>query len=448
LCAIIGTLAAWCVERTDLPGRRIWAVLVVVPFAIPDFVVCFGWASLTTWIQGFQGAVVVMTLAVYPLVYLPVAASLRAADPDQEDVARSLGISRIRTFFRITVGQARGAILGGCLLVALVLLAEYGAFEILGYRTFTTEIFTESQVSFDLPAASALVLVLILLGLVVLGAEAMTRGKGRIARIGPQVQRVTKPHRLGKATVPVLLGFVALVGLALGVPVGSCVYWTFEGGPHALTGVSMASATWHTALYSGTAAALATLMALPISLLAVRNSGGVVRILERSTYLVLAMPGIVIAFALSYFTERHADGFLYQSAPLLIVAYAILFFPLALVGVKASVAHAPVGLEEVARSLGQGRIAVLRRVTLPLIAPGLAASFCLVLLAAVTELTATLILVPTGVQTLATQFWAYQQNLSYGQAAPFALMIIAVAAVPSYILGRYFDRLPARAGGA
>ena len=86
------------------------------------------------------------------------------------------------------------------------------------------------------------------------------------------------------------------------------------------------------------------------------------------------------------------------------------------------------------------------RVTLPLIGPGLAAAFCLVFLACATELTATLVLVPTGVQTLATQFWAYQQNLSYGQAAPFALVIIAIAAVPSYILARYFDRLPGRTG--
>ncbi len=444
LCAVIGTLAAWCVERTDLPGRRVWAVLVVVPFAIPDFVVSFGWASLSTWVHGFRGAVLVMTLAVYPLVYLPVAASLRGADPDQEDVARSLGSSRMSTFFRITLRQARSAILGGCLLVALVMLAEYGAFEILGYQTFTTEIFTEFQELFNVPASCALVFVLVLLGLVVLGAEAMTRDKGRVSRLGPQVQRVTHRHRLGKATVPVLFAFFALVGLALGVPVGSCLYWTFEGGAHALTGVSIASATWHTALYSGSAAALATLMALPVALLAVRNPGRSVHMLERSTYLVLAMPGIVIAFALSYFTERYAS-FLYQSAPLLILAYAILFFPLALVGVKASVAHAPVGLEEVARSLGLTRFAVLRRVTLPLIGPGLAAAFSLVLLAAVTELTATLILVPTGVQTLATQFWAYQQNLSYGQAAPFALVIIAIAAVPSYVLGRYFDRLPARA---
>ena len=153
----------------------------------------------------------------------------------------------------------------------------------------------------------------------------------------------------------------------------------------------------------------------------------------------------MVAFALSYFSEQYAAHFLYLSAPLLILAYAILFFPLALVGVKASVAHAPAELEEVARSLGQGRLTVLRRVTLPLIGPGLAAAFCLVLLAGVTELTATLLLVPNGVQTLSTQFWAYQQNLSYGQAAPFALMIIGIAAVPSYILGRFFDRLPAKA---
>lgn len=445
LCAVIGTLTAWCVERTDLPGRRVWAVLVVVPFAIPDFVVSFGWASLSTWVQGFRGAVLVMTLAVYPLVYLPVAASLRSADPVQEEVARSLGLGRLRTFLRVTLGQARGAILGGCVLVALVLLAEYGAFEILGYQTFTTEIFTEFQVSFNVPTASALSLVLVLLSVVVLGGDIAARGKGRVVRSGPLAQRATQRHRLGRAKFPVLVGFVVLVGLALGVPIGSSVYWMFEGGAHALGGVSILSAGWHTALYSGVAAGLATLLALPVALLAVRHGGRGGRLLERSTYLVLSMPGLVIALALSYFTVHYADSFGYQSAPLLIVAYAIMFFPLALVGVRASVAYAPVSLEEVARSLGQGRLTVFRKVTLPLVGPGLAAAFCLVFLAAVTELTATLILVPNGVQTLATQFWAYQQNLSYGQAAPFALVIIAIAAAPSYVLSRWFDRLPTRA---
>jgi iron(III) transport system permease protein len=443
LCATLGTAAAWLVEKTDLPWRRLWAVLVVVPLAIPDFVVSFGWSSLWTWVQGFRGAVLVMTLAVYPLVYLPVAASFRNADPAQEEVARSLGVGRLETFWRVTLRQARGAILGGCLLVALVILSEYGAFEILSYQTFTTEIFTEFGISFNIPAAAALSLVLVLISVLVLGGEAAAQ-RGRISRSGALAQRVTERHRLGWWRLPALAFMLALVALALGVPVYSSIHWILQSQNTGLTGVSLLDAAWHTAAYGACAAALATVMAVPVAVLAIRHQGTVYRLLERSTYLVLAMPGLVIALALSYFAEHDAGGFLYQSAPLLVLAYAILFFPLALVGVRASLAQAPPALEELGRSLGVGRGAVLVRVTLPLIAPGLMAAFCLVFLSAVTELTATLILIPTGVQTLATQFWSYQQNLAYGQAAPFALAIIVIAAVPSALLGRFFDRTGAR----
>jgi iron(III) transport system permease protein len=446
LCAVIGTLSAYCVERTDLPFRHVWAVLVVIPFAIPDFVVSFGWSSLSTWVAGYQGAVLVMTLAVYPLVYLPVAASLRGADTAQEEIARSLGASRLSTFFRITLGQARRAILGGCLLVALVILAEYGAFEILGYQTFTTEIFSEFSQGFDTASACALSLVLVALSLVVMVGESSLRGAGHVARSGPGAQRILTRRPLGKMKMPVLLAFVVLVGAALGVPIGSSIYWMFEGGAHAIGGTSMVSAALYTAGYSAAAALVATLMALPVALLVVRRPTRLHSLLTRTTFLVLAMPGLVVALALSYFSEQHANSFGYQSAPLLIFAYALMFFPLALVGVRASVAQAPVALEEVAGSLGVKRHQVLLRVTLPLVAPGLGAAFCLVFLSAVTELTATLILIPTGVQTLATQFWSYQQNLSYGQAAPFALLIIAIAALPAYLLGRFFDRLPVRQG--
>jgi iron(III) transport system permease protein len=447
-CAVIGTAAAWCVERTDLPGRRVWAVLVVVPLAIPDFVVSFGWSSLWTWVQGFRGAVIVMTFAVYPLVYLPVAASLRGVDPGQEEVARSLGSGRVRTFVRITLGQAKGAILGGCLLVALVLLAEYGAFEILGYQTFTTEIFYELH-AYSFTASCALSLVLVLLGLLVLAGEGMLRGRGRVSRSGPMTQRINAPLRLGWARWPVLALFAALVLLALGVPVASALYWMAVGQPAALSGganVSLLDAAGHTAFYGGAAGVLATVMAFPVALLAIRHSGRMRHLLERSTYLVLGMPGVVIAFALSYFTERYAAGFGYGTWMLLIACYAIMFFPLALVGVKASLVRAPVSLDEMARSLGQRRLAVLFRVTARLAGPGLVAAFCLVFLSVVTELTATLLLIPTGTQTLATQFWSYETNLSYSQAAPFALVMIVVAAVPSYVLGRFFNR-PAHAQG-
>ncbi len=448
LCAIIGTLAAYCVERTDLPGRHVWAALVVIPFAIPDFVVSFGWSSLSTWVTGYRGAVLVMTLAVYPLVYLPVAASLRSADAGHEEIARSLGASRIGTFFRVTLGQARRAILGGCLLVALVILAEYGAFEILGYPTFTTEIFSEFSVGFDTASACALSLVLVVLSLIVMVGESSLRGAPSVSRSGLGVPRTATRRPLGRMRVPTIAAFTVLVGAALGVPVGSLVYWMFEGGAHLIGGESLVGATLYTVAYSASAALVATLMALPVALLVVRYPTKLHRLLTRTTFLVLAMPGLVVALALSYFSEQHADGFLYQSAPMLIFAYALMFFPLALVGVRASVVQAPPALEEVAGSLGVRRGRVLLRVTLPLIAPGLGAAFCLVFLSAVTELTATLILIPTGVQTLATQFWSYQQNLSYAQAAPFALLIIVIAAVPAYLLGRFFDRLPVRSGPA
>ena len=202
----------------------------------------------------------------------------------------------------------------------------------------------------------------------------------------------------------------------------------------------MLNAAWHTAAYGVFAGVIDTLAALPVALLAIRHTGRARRFLERSTYLVLAMPGVVIGFALAYFTERYAGSAGYQTAPLLVICYAIMFFPLALVGVKAAIARAPAGLDEMARSLGLGRLATLRRVTLRLAGPGLVAAFCLVFLSVVTELTATLLLIPTGMQTLATQFWQYQTDGSYAQAAPFALVMIAIAAVPSYVLGRFFDR--------
>jgi iron(III) transport system permease protein len=447
LCTVIGTLTAWCVERTDLPGRRMWAVLLVIPFAIPDLVVSFGWVRLTTAVHGFQGAALIMTLTLYPLVYLFVAASLRSSDPGLEEAARSLGLGRIRTFLRVTLVQSRGAILGSCVVVALIVLAEYGAFEDLGFQTFTTQIFAEFNVSFNVPGACATTFVLLLLAVAILGGDIIVQGKGGVLRTGRLAQREVPRQHLGRATVPVLAALVLLVVLALGVPIGESVYLMFEGGTPAFAGGSIVAATVHTVLYSGIAAAIATVMAIPVALLAVRYRWFGVRILERSTFVVLALPGLIVALSFSFYSERFLHGFAYQTSPMVVLAYVMLFFPLALVGVRASTAYASPGLEESARSLGKGRLVVFTRVTLPLLAPGLATGFCLVFLAAVTELTATLVLVPTGVQTLATQFWAYEENLSYGQAAPYALVMIAVVLGPAYVLARHFQRLPRRATG-
>ena len=116
-----------------------------------------------------------------------------------------MALVRIKTFFRITLGQAKVAILGGCLLVVMVMLAEYGAFNILGYQTFTTEIFTEFQQLFDIASACALSLVLVALSLLVLGADAAGRRRGRVSRASRTAQRAVPLHRLGLWTAPVLV---------------------------------------------------------------------------------------------------------------------------------------------------------------------------------------------------------------------------------------------------
>lgn len=442
VCAVLGTAAAWVIERTALPGRRVWAVLVVLPVAIPDFVVGYAWHSIAPAVQGLPGATLVMSLALYPLVYLPVAAALRRADPAEEEVARSLGLGPVRTFVSVTLRQVRPAISGGCLVVCLALLAEYGAFEIVRFQTFTTTIFAQLQLGFDPAGASGLSIVLVLIGMAVLAGEAGVSTRGRLSRVAGQAGPVAARRRLAPLqTAGSLLGMATLAGAGLGVPVGTLGYWMAASHATTVPGASLWTALGHTAGYSAAAALIATIAALPIALLSVRFRSPAVMLLERSTYLVQSLPGIVVALALVFFARHYAIG-LYQRAPLLIAAYAVLFFPLALISVRTSVAQAPRRLEEVARSLGRPPASVLLRVTLPLVAPGLAAGFCLVFLSAVTELTATLLLVPTGVSTLATQFWAYQTNTSYGAAAPYAVALVALAAVPGYLLTTWFDRRP------
>jgi iron(III) transport system permease protein len=433
--AVLGVATAWCTERTRLPARRLWTVLLVLPVAIPDDVVGYAWHSLFPKMSGLAAATLVMALGTYPLVYLPVAAALRRADPEMEDTAHSLGVGRLSTFARVTLPLIRTAVVGGCVLVALTTISEYGTFEIVRYQTFTTEIFTEFQ--FDSRAASALSVPLVCLALLVLSVDGILPSRNT-TRIAPS--RAVTRIRLGWASAPILFALGVLLTVAIGFPIGTVVYWMVQSEHTTLpVAATLGQATWNSFIYSVLGAAAAVTLALPVALMTFRYSSAARRWLQRGTYIPLALPGVVVALSLVFFATRYAYG-LYQTSALLIFAYAIMHFPLALVCIRASVAQAPARLADVGRSLGRGSFAVFMRVTLPLLAPGLFAGFCLVFLFAVTELTATLLLAPIGVQTLATQFWAYQSEVAYGAAAPYALVIIALAALPAAILALWFDR--------
>jgi iron(III) transport system permease protein len=433
--AVIGTAVAWCTERTALPARRLWTVLLVLPVAIPDFVVGYAWHSISPTMNELLGATLVMTLGTYPLVYLPVAAALRRADPTMQDIAHSLGAGRISTFFRVTLPLIRTALLGGCVLVVLTVISEFGAFEILRYQTFTTEIFTEFQ--FDAQAAGALAVPLVLLGLLVLAIDAVIPRRP----VTPVSGYRPGPGRSSRWTsVAMSASLGALVTLGVGVPIGTLAYWMVQSQHTTLpAAATLASATWTTLRYSASGAAIAVVAAVPVAMMTFRRTTGPRIVIERTTYVTQAVPGVVIALSLVFFATRYAFR-LYHTSTLLVVAYAILHFPLALVCVKTSVAQAPPALADVGRSMGKGPVTVFWRVILPLLGPGILAGFCLVFLTAVTELTATLVLAPIGVETLATQFWAYQSEVAYGAAAPYALVIVGLAAIPGALLGLWFDR--------
>jgi iron(III) transport system permease protein len=438
LSSVIGVGAAWCLERTDVPLRRLLTLLVVLPIGVPEFVNSFGWVSLEPSVHGLRGALLVTTLSYYPFVFLPAAAALRGADPALEETARNLGLGPWRCFWRVTLPGLRLAVLGGCLIIALHLLAEYGAFATLRFPTFATEIFVEYQIGFDGATAAVLSLVLVAISVLFLSGELRLQGRARYARIGSGVARSRSRIELGRATPLALALLAALVGLSLGVPGTAIGYWLVQGSSTTLPSASIVGAATTTFGLALAAALLTTLLALPVAVLAVRHRGGLSLTLERSAFLARALPGVVVALAFVTFSIRLALP-LYQTSTLLVLAYAVLFLPLALVALRASLVQAPPRYEEVARSLGQRPLSAFRRVTLPLIAPGLGAAGALVFLSVATELTATLILRPTGSETLATQFWVYTSALAYGAAAPYALLMVLISAGPTYLLLRQLD---------
>jgi iron(III) transport system permease protein len=428
---VLGFGAAYLVERTDIPARRAWTVALAMPLAVPEFVHGYCWVSLFPSVQGYWGAVLVMTSSLYPLVFLPVAATLRRSDAAAEEVARSLGHGRWATLWRVTLPQTRPALAGGALLVSLYLLGEYGAFAMLRFTTFATAIYTEYETAFDTESASVLTLVLVALALLVVCLDARAARRGRVVREGGTA-RPCAPQPLGRWKALATAVLASVTAVTLGVPVYALVYWTARGNSSTLPSTSILSATAATLGYALAAATLATAAAVPVALYAWRRATRLAQAVERAVYLTRALPGIAVALAVVFFAIRYAPA-AYQQPPMLVVGYAVLFFPLALTAVRASLAQVPHGVEDAARSLGVRPLAVLARVTLPLILPGLGAAFAMVALTASTELTATLLLRPTGTETLATQFWAYTTDLSWGAAAPYAAVMTALS-IPAVVL--------------
>jgi len=450
----IGVPLAWLTTRTDLPLRRFWAVVVALPLVIPSYVGALalmaslgprgmvqGWLESLFGIErlpdigGFPGAFIALTLFTYPYVYLLVAAGIKGLDPSLEEAARSLGRTPWQTFREVTLPLLRPSIAAGGLLVALYTLHDFGAVSLMRYQAFTQAIYLQYKGAFDRTPAAILSLMLIALAVVALWAERRARGRARYYKSHSGAKRPLAPLRLGRWKWPALAFCTSVALAAFVVPVGVLVFWLVRGGGDATVGAEALTAVGGSVSASALAGGFAVLAALPVALIAARHPGRVTSFTEKLSYSGYSLPGIVVALAFVFFAANFTPA-LYQTLPLVVIAYVVLFLPQASEPLKASLLQVGPRIEEAGRVLGKGRTRVFMSLVAPLIRRGAGTGFALVFLTAMKELPATLLLRPTGFETLATRVWTSASVGLFAQAALPALLLILVCSLPLYILAR------------
>jgi iron(III) transport system permease protein len=438
----IGGGAAWLLERTDVPFNRVLGVAAALPLAVPSYVAGLaivsafgprGTVARFPGLIGFWGAALALVLTTYPYVLLVTRAALRSADPTLESAARSLGLGRSEVLRRAQLPQMRAALAASSLLSALYVLSDFGAVTIFRYPTLTRGIFVQYRSSFDRSVAALMALVLVGLTVAFIVGERLARGP--VAPPRTQAPRPADRLRLGRWRFPATAALLVPALVGVGVPVSIAVGWAGSGsvrsgGPEVLTRAAATSLS-----LSAVAALAAVALCLPVAVDTIRRPGWVSRLIESAAVAGYALPGLVVALSLVFLAARGLP-FAYQTLGLVVAAYVIRFLPEALAAARASLAAVNPTLAEASRTLGAPRWATSRRVSLPLVRGGLAAGGALVFLTAMKELPATLLLRPAGVDTLAVRVWTGASEGFYGQAAPAALLLLAISALALFVVGR------------
>ncbi len=333
----------------------------------------------------------------------------------------------------VVAPQLAPAVGAGALLVALYVLSDFGAVAIMRFDSFTRAIYVSYRSSFDRTGAASLATLLVLVTLVVIWLEGRARRSGALHRTAPGSARAAAEIPLGRWRSPALTLCGVVVGLSLVLPVGMLALWTTRSVAGEIEWGELAGAAGNSLLAAGLAAGVAALCAVPVALLAARHPGRTARTLEGAAYAGHALPGVVVALALVFFTARMLEG-LYQTLATLVAALVILFLPQALGSTRAALLQVPPRLEEAARSLGRSPLRTFATVTAPLAGGGVLAGGALVFLTAVKELPATLVLAPIGFDTLAAEVWRTTSVGFYERGAMPSLVLLAVSAVPLAVM--------------
>jgi iron(III) transport system permease protein len=431
--AILGVFTAAGLYFLNLPFKSWLIIPAVAPLAIPSYVFTYTWIAFVPGFSGFFAAVFILVLTTLPYVTLACLAGLLRVDASQIEVARSLGVSYPKTFFKVVIPQIRGHLSGGLLLAGLYSMSDFGAVSLLNVETLTVTIQNMYRASYDRTSAAVISLVLIVLStLFVFGDEISKRRQQRNGSIKTTSTKVVLINQASyKLATLLMISIYATLSILIPVYV---LLSRFISNSVSINWQSLLQASLSTVTVALLGALLAFVLSIPLGILFSERSTVFSRMTNRVILITHALPGVVIGLALVSFGSKL--GVIYQSTFLLAFAYALLFLAKSIAAMSGSLTQVPTGAKEVAATLGLNRWAVLKKVTAPIAAPGIALGTVLVFLTAMKELPATLMLRPTGYETLATQIWSYAAINRFNEAAPYALILILIAAIPTFILSR------------
>jgi iron(III) transport system permease protein len=445
---LIAVPLAWLTSRSDLPWRRGWTVLSVLPLVIPSYIGAYLFVSALgprgelqsllgvesfPSIYGFAGAWIVLSLFTFPLVLLPVRAAMKRLDPNLEDAASGMGRSQLEIARTVILPQLIPAIGAGALLVSLYALADFGAVSILRFDSFTRVIYQSYRASFDRTGAAALAGVLVVVMLLLLLVESRVRRSRSYHRVGPGSIRPAHPVTLGRWRWPAV-GFCAFVALfSFALPVGMLAYWSAQSVAGSTDWQQVLTAAANSILLAALTASVAALAALPVAWLGARAPGRLSRVVDTLTTTGYALPGIVVALAIVFIGIRLVP-FLYQTLPMTVIAMVIVCLPLAITATRAAVLQLPPRLEEAARGSGRSPLGVLATIGIPLTRAGILAGAALVFVAAIKELPVVVLLSPIEFSTLPLVIWQESTRAFFESGAIPALVLLLVTAPGVWLL--------------
>jgi iron(III) transport system permease protein len=472
LSLLIGTAAAWIVTMFRFPGRVVADRLLVLPLAMPVYIVAyayvelldfagpvqtaaratFGADSLLTWllpnIRSMPGAIALFAAVLYPYVYLTARSSFIQQSVCALEVARTLGRSASGSFFSVALPMARPALVAGVALVIMECLNDLGAVQYLGVETLSASIFATWTQRANLPGAAQLALVMLVLVIALLVGERAARGEaayhgttGRYRAIPFETLDGWRARAaLAIVLTPVLIGF----GIPFGLLAAHAV--SHLGG---LDVVAFLNAAWNSLVVASLVSAAAVALALVFVYAARIHPTAATRFAARTSTFGYALPGTVLAIGLLVplaAFDNALDGWvrstfgastgLLLSGSLFAVAAALVirFLAVALGSVEAGLGRISPNIDAAAQTLGSRSLATFRQIHLPMLRPAIGAAALLVFVDAMKELPATLLLRPFNFETLATRIYSLAATEQFEEAAVGAVAIVMIGLVPVLLL--------------